>query len=67
MFVRAAARSQRAALDDDYTLDDSFVDRSVGREDAATQGSRDRMQAIMVNTIRCLLKIYYKHLFVNIW
>ena len=48
LFVRAAARAHKATLDDDYTLDDSFVDKSVGREDAAGQNSRDRMKAIMV-------------------
>jgi hypothetical protein len=48
MFVRAAAMAQKASLDDDYTLDDSFVDKSAMREDRAGQDSRDRMRAIMV-------------------
>ncbi|KAF2360094.1 Cwf19-like protein C-terminal domain-2 [Trinorchestia longiramus] len=47
MFVRAAARSQKASLDDDYTLDDSFVDKSAMKEGQAGQDSRDRMKAIM--------------------
>ena len=49
MFVRAAARANKATLDDDYTLDDSFVDKSAVREDGSGQTARDRMKAIMVS------------------
>ncbi|XP_047737888.1 CWF19-like protein 2 [Hyalella azteca] len=45
MFVRAAGRAQKASLDDDYTLDDSFVDTSAcGR---TGPGRIPRMRAIM--------------------
>lgn len=47
----SATRSNKAALDDDYTMDDSFVDKSAVRETSAGQSARERMTAIMVSVV----------------
>lgn len=51
MFVRAAAQAHKSTLDDDYTLDDSFVDKTAIREDKTGLDAKERMKAIMVSEI----------------